>query len=879
MKNSGRWRIGALASAVLLLGSLASLQAQALALGRMTVQSALGEPLRAEVDIVEINPEEAASLKAAVASAEAFKAAGLDYTAAAAAGLSIKLERRPGGRAYLKVSSSRPVTEPFVDIIIEANWATGRISRDYTMLLDPPNLRARAAPVEPNAPLLSRAPLAPVPPIPAAAPAAKLQTPRAALPPAVAIRPGPSAKPVVVEKAAASDKQLTVKRGDTASAIAAQNMPGSVSLDQMLVAMLRGNPDAFVGGNVNRLRSGAVLDIPQAEAANAVSASEATRTIVAQSTDFNAFRRKLAGNAPATQITNADRQASGKVQANVQDRAPASATPDKLTLSKGEVQGKAASMSEEAIASEKQAKATASRIAELSKNIAELNLLTAAPGSGAAAVVAPSPASAGIPVAAPEGLASPASVTAPTPGSETMPPALGAPVASAPEPAASEAASAVAAVSPPTQATPAAPSAPESGLMEKLQENPLLLPGIAALLALLAGLGFYRYRQNGKKGQVDSSFLESRLQPASFFGASGGQRVDTSETHGTGVSMAYTPSQLDAAGDVDPVAEADVYLAYGRDLQAEEILREALHSYPTRVAIHGKLLEIYAKRQDVKAYESAAIDAFKLTQGSGPEWAYMAEAGRKLDPSNPMYQAKDTPAVNGRTSNEPLSANLTGATSLAATLGATPLRTVDLDLDFSMDDELEPVTTPAAISVSSPYNAHSTATAPIIDAPDATSSKDLAMGLDLDLDLDLDLFRGTAPLTGASAATPSLASQAPDEPDFDFDAGMDFTTESHTQPLPLAATQAQASRPADSGMLEFDMSSLSLDLDSAPPTQAPGASDADDTQDPLEIKLLLAEEFSALGDADGARSLADEVVGKASGTLKAKAQAFLNTLP
>ena len=848
MKNSGRWRIGALASAVLLLGSLASLQAQALALGRMTVQSALGEPLRAEVDIVEINPEEAASLKAAVASAEAFRAAGLDYTAAAAAGLSIKLERRPGGRAYLKVSSSRPVTEPFVDIIIEANWATGRISRDYTMLLDPPNLRARAAPVEPNAPLLSRAPLAPVPPIPAAAPAAKLQTPRAALPPAVAIRPGPSAKPVVVEKAAASDKQLTVKRGDTASSIAAQNKPGSVSLDQMLVAMLRGNPDAFVGGNVNRLRSGAVLDIPQAEAANAVSASEATRTIVAQSKDFNAFRRKLAGNAPATQITNADRQASGKVQANVQDRAPASATPDKLTLSKGEVQGKAASMSEEAIASEKQAKATASRIAELSKNIAELTLLTAAPGSGAAAVAAPSPASAGIPVAAPEGLASPASVTAPTPGSETMPPALGAPVASAPEPAASEAASAVAAVSPPTQATPAAPSAPESGLMEKLQE-------------------------------VDSSFLESRLQPDSFFGASGGQRVDTSETHGTGVSMAYTPSQLDAAGDVDPVAEADVYLAYGRDLQAEEILREALHSYPTRVAIHGKLLEIYAKRQDVKAYESAAIDAFKLTQGSGPEWAYMAEAGRKLDPSNPMYQAKDTPAVNGRTSNEPLSANLTGATSLAATLGATPLRTVDLDLDFSMDDELEPVTTPAAISVSSPYNAHSTATAPIIDAPDTTSSKDLAMGLDLDLDLDLDLFRGTAPLTGASAATPSLASQAPDEPDFDFDAGMDFTTESHTQPLPLAATQAQASRPADSGMLEFDMSSLSLELDSAPPTQAPGASDADDAQDPLEIKLLLAEEFSALGDADGARSLADEVVGKASGTLKAKAQAFLNTLP
>ena len=140
MKNSGRWRIGALASAVALLGSLASLEAHALALGKITVQSALGEPLRAEVDIIDINAEEVSSLKARVASPEAFKAAGLEYNAAIAAGLDVKLQRRADGRAYLRLTSQRAVTEPFVDLILEANSSSGRLSRDYTMLLDPPGL-------------------------------------------------------------------------------------------------------------------------------------------------------------------------------------------------------------------------------------------------------------------------------------------------------------------------------------------------------------------------------------------------------------------------------------------------------------------------------------------------------------------------------------------------------------------------------------------------------------------------------------------------------------------------------------------------------------------------------------------------------------------
>lgn len=898
MKKSGQWRIGALASAVALLGSVASVQVQALTLGRMTVQSALGETLRAEIDIVDINPEEAASLKATVASPEAFKAAGLDYNAVAASGLDLQLERRPNGRAYLRVLSNRPITEPFVDLIVEAKWASGRISRDYTMLLDPPSLRARAAPLTPNAAQLPRAPLTAGGPAPAARPVA----PPARLTPLAPVASSPpAARAPVPERAVTNARQLTVKRGDTAGAIAGLNKPASASLDQMLVALLRSNPEAFIGGNVNRIKSGAVLEIPGAEAASAVSASEARQTIVAQSADFNAFRRKLAASALTTQVISADRQAGGKVQAKVEGPAPASPTPDKLTLSKGQIQGKASSVNEEKIARDKESAAAASRIAELSKNIAELNKLNGVPGTGPSA--GQPPVTAAIVVPTPAALAQPAAT--PAAAAETPPkvPAANAPLSNAPITSASDIsasdtsagqttpaaatgasqpaplASAPAPVTAKKSAPPAAPPVPEPGMLDPLLENPWFGPAIALLIALLAALGLHRFRQHKKKGQVDSSFYESRLQPDSFFGASGGQRVDTSERTAAPSSMAHTPSQFDAAGDVDPVAEADVYLAYGRDAQAEEILKEALRSYPARVAIYAKLLEIYAKRQDIKAFEAVATDAFRLTQGYGPEWAHITETGRQLDPANPMYQTKGAPAANARAPSTPAAIDPPTAV-LAATTASATQQPVDLDLDFSLDDQPESATMPAVMSVSSPYQQSLAARSPNQKPATPASFNDLDIDLDLDFDLNSDLpaDRANAVSPHASSAAHPLASKEAGASGHDFVShSMDFTSDALTQPLPLTASRTQPAPFVDSTMLEFDMSSLSLDL--GPTTQAPDLVTAGDAEDPLEVKFLLAEEFRALGDSDGARSLADEVVAKASGSLKAKAQAFLNALP
>ncbi len=381
------WRTTALAVAVAAVLGCASWDANALGLGNATVRSALGEPLRAEIDIVEITPEELASLRANVATPEAFRAAGLEYSPALS-GVQISLQQRPNGRPFLLVTSPRPVNDPFVDLILETQWASGRVVRDYTMLFDPPQLR-QAAPATPR--------VAPLPPVaaspaqpaartaPAPAPAAPATQPRAGRTAPVAPRPAAAAAPV----AAAEGEKVTVERGDTAGRIAAAHRPPTVSLDQMLVALLQANPDAFVAGNVNRLKAGVVLQMPSAQEAGQVPSGAATRTIIAQSRDFNEFRRRLAEGVPTTQGPASERQASGRVQTEVQDKTPAAPTPDKLTLSKGAVQGRSV---EERIAREREAKDAATRLAELDKNIAELNKLQSSTVAPAAATPGSAPA-------------------------------------------------------------------------------------------------------------------------------------------------------------------------------------------------------------------------------------------------------------------------------------------------------------------------------------------------------------------------------------------------------------------------------------------------------------------------------------------------------
>jgi len=397
--------------------------------------------------------------------------------------------------------------------------------------------------------------------------------------------------------------------------------------------------------------------------------------------------------------------------------------------------------------------------------------------------------------------------------------------------------------------------AAEPSMLDALTDSPYLLPGAGLLAALLAGLGFYRYRNraDAKRGS-DSSFLESRVQPDSFFGASGGQRVDTSDASAGSSSMGFSLSQLDAIGDVDPVAEADVYLAYGRDLQAEEILKEAMRANPDRLAVRTKLLEVYAKRRDTKGFELLAVQLFSLTKGTGPDWEKAQSMGLSIDPENPLYQPGGHPEEILRDGDkvfvEPL-----GATTLPASAGTTGA--------------------PSGFLPSQPAESE---------------------GGSIDLDLDLDLGAVAEPPPGAMETTRALSTDA-------------VPGVQTTQPLAASAAPADDLPPMD-----FDLGDLSLDLPPvAPPTAAPAAPVADpkaeepildfgdfqvsaegplsepvpfsqepelppDADDPISRKLELAEEFRQIGDLEGARDLLEEVVSKSQGSLKTKAQTMLDEL-
>jgi pilus assembly protein FimV len=869
-------------AALLCVGLAQHTDAQALALGRIVVQSALGEPLRAQVDIPEINAEEASSLTVGLASGQAFTAAGMDFNPALS-NLQITLQRRPDGRAYLQLSSFRPVTEPFVDLIIEANWSSGRVVRDYTLLFDPPRLRA-ATPVAPVAPGVSAAP----------APAAS-SAPATSTTPAPAAR-APAASAAVlppVQAAPATPSQVTVAAGDTAGRIAEANRPASVSLDQMLVAMLRSNPKAFIGNNVNRLRAGVVLDLPSASEASAVSAGEARQVIAAQSRDFNEFRRRLAGAVPEAEVGQADRQAAGSVRTEVQDASPAVTAPDRLTLSKEAKPGQTAP--EAKIAQQRQAQDASTRAAELKRNIdelAKLNPTAPAPAPAAQAPAAPAPATAPAVLATPAtpAPATPAPAAAPAPAPEVPAVNVPAPVAGAADPAATPVAGAPAEPAPAAQApapepavTPApvlapapvpAPLPDEPGLIDQLRENPLVLPIAGALLALLAGLGFYRLRQRNKGASVDSSFLESRLQPDSFFGSSGGQHIDTADASVSGSSMVYSPSQLDAAGDVDPVAEADVYLAYGRDLQAEEILKEAMRSAPTRVAIHSKLLEIYAKRRDAKAFEVVATEAYNLTQGQGPEWEHACDLGKELDPSNPLYQPGGSPAVKLAAAAAVAGGALNTRPFEASTI--SPDSDNDsgaLDLDFSFDEPAAAPASKADASVSGMDDLNLTAA--LTDLPDEPADAPPSMSMDFDLDFPSER-PPLAPAEPASIPSAPVVEAEALAPTFDESEVIPDFAANEPEPMELDAPAA-SSASAGNDLMSFDLNGLNLDLDEGSQAVLSEAEQVTE-ESPLDTKLSLAEEFRAIGDLEGARSLAEEVLAEASGTLKTKARTFLSDL-
>jgi pilus assembly protein FimV len=941
--------IGIVASALW----LAACAAHAAGLGRLTVLSPLGQPLLAEVEVVALQPGEDDGLSARLASRDAFSAAGIEISPALL-GVRVDIVRR-NNRPVLRLTTKQPVNDPFLDLLIELQWPSGRLVREYTFLLDPPDYRNRpviaaAPPATPPAPQSQATPqtqpvpqaeapqaqpapqsapepaaqAAPAPQAQAAPPAATEEKPSEEKPAAseekpegaepkaappieqqpIPATPAAEAKPPEKEAPAAAEAPkeeasqpatYEVKKGDTLGAIARANLQPGVTLNQMLIAIFRANEEAFIRGNVNLVRTGKILNIPSADAIGSVDREEANRLVKEQREQFIEYRSRLAA-VPAPVEGGAQREAAGPIEPKPQATPPA-APSDQVRLSKSEpgkpaAPGSRAAREDDAAARERALQEAQSRTSDLEKNVADLQKLLELKNQQLAELekkagskpAAPPPqpqAKAETPAAKPPAAEKPAAAPGAAPAQPAPPPA---PKAEAPKPEAPKAEPpkpqpAAPAAQPPAQvaqapAQPAAPPAqkkveapkpkakpapppPEPSLLDEFLDNPLYLAALGAVVVLLLGYAAWSWR---KKKAAHAKFQDSVLGAAA---AGGGAAALHEPTANTATSVSQAPVSQAPAGmeaeEVDPIAEADVYMAYGRDAQAEEILKEALQKDANRTTVHAKLLEIYANRKDTRAFEQTALKLKNLTHGSGPEWEKAAALGRSIDPQNNVYGDVSAPPAAG------------GAAPAAA---AAP--TLDFDLggssqggpaapDISLD---EPAKESTSTSVDLELGATNTLK---IDkqAPDETlAAAEAPKSAGDALDFNLDLGGADEPKADAPAAS-KPAEEASGGLDFNLDLGgpgekKPEAPQPPPQPVPAA--------PIDLGEISLDLGAPAEE-----PAAAPAAS-GDPKWQEVATKLDLAKAYEEMGDKDGARELLGEVMKDGDNAQKGQAEQLLAKL-
>lgn len=899
--------------ATLLAAALAvlPLATHAAGLGKINVLSSLGQPLKAELEVT-ASRDEALSLVARVASIEAFRQAGIEYSPALVNLRFSKDIRERGGRRYIELSTDRPLNEPFIDMLVELNWASGRLVREYTFLLDPPELAAKAPPVAVAAPVADAAPAAR--PIPAEAQTRPVPESR---PPAAAERAVmPAAKPA----AATSTATRTVVPGDTLGKIAAQTMPSGVSLDQMLVSLFRSNQDAFDAGNMNRLKAGKILSIPDAETASRVSAGDARKEVVAQAADFNAYRQRLAGAAASGKARDegVKQEVRGKIAPRVEDKTPLPAGKDKLEVSRTEMardakgkplQGRIASLEEDLVARDRALKEAGSRIAELEKNLNDLKKLAELKSKGgadlqaAAQAAKPAPAEAKKPEPAAAAAAKPAEAPKPAEPAKSADAAKPAepPKAVDAKPAETGVPKPADGDKPPPPKKKPAPPPPPPPEPDFLEENGPLVFGGGAVLAMLFGwLGLSAYRKKKAAKAAGGAALEDAdLSAHSVFSgttiAPPPSEQESSQFSTTGMGM------VAAQDTVDPVVEADTFMAFGRDAQAEEILLDALkvEPQPQAIPIRMKLLEIYSARRDAGKFESVARELHELTGGSGETWDKVVSLGLALDPNNGLYGS----AVSADPT-ETVVVNLQATTILQGGEAAIPATeaaaidssAMDFDLDLGATGGAEAPAEAAAESSGLDFDLDLGATssaAPV--TADSPKSDDVILDIDFEMPAKPaapDESSGLDfPMSAAAPATaPASESVPPAAPVMDgnaIDFSFDLGTPETAAPAPAsdAAVSPLAEMSLDIPAVEvapvapaLDLGGLSLELDA--PGEAATAAPATDVPDNPEVatKLELAAAYEEMGDRDGAKELYLEAVNEGSPTQQEAARAKLAVL-
>ncbi|AZC36513.1 FimV/HubP family polar landmark protein [Pseudomonas chlororaphis] len=847
--------------------ALSSGMAQALGLGELTLKSTLNQPLVAEIELLDVKDLTAAEVVPSLASPEDFAKAGVDRQAFLN-DLSFTPVLNANGKSVLRVTSSQPLSEPMVKFLVQVMWPNGRLLRDYSVLLDPSKFSPQTA---------------------EAAAQSATQAPAIAAPVTGAGKPA----------------QYTTSARDTLWEIAAKARNGG-SVQQTMLAIQALNPDAFIDGNINRLKTGQVLRLPDAVQSTSLPQPQAIAEVAAQNTAWRQGRRL----APR----GAQQQLDGTRRAGA-DKAPAQgAVKDSLSLvsaESGKARGKGAAGDSQALsnklavtqesldAARRDNAELKSRMTDLQSQLDKLQRLIELKNDQLAKLQAEG-----------AGAAAPAQPTAAMPAQLAEQPAT--PAAPVTDPAAAPGET-------PTEAAPAQAQTPASDedKFNDLLTNPILLglAGGGAVLVLLLLLLLARRRKAQQEAEKHLRMARALSEEAEL-----SKDLDLPESSFEGlevpppsVKLAPAPAPAPVVAPVvatapvaaavehpaDVLDQAQSHIDGGRLNQAAAILEEAVKLEPQRSELRLKLMEVYGHQGDRSAF--VAQERQLVANGKNhaeveqlksrfPAMAAVAAAGlgaaavaaaldaqyvKELLLDEPQEPAP-APAIDDLDTDFDLSLDDLEAASPASLAAPAVPAQVEPELDeFPLDDDL---------SFESVLQQQTEAK----ESLDDLSDFDLDLGEDLpaaaqaDEDFLLSLDDDLKDLPAVEV--PTVTEAALDDLELPADFDLSLADEMDAQP---AAKDAFVSE-LDDVNAELDRLSQSLEQPAlAEPTftaeDAAGSADEGDFDflsgsDEVATKLDLAQAYIDMGDNDGARDILGEVISEGNDGQKSEAKEMLARL-
>lgn len=644
------FRKTAVASALLL--ALVSPKIFALGLGELDMRSALNQPMDAVIELTSATSADMDDIEVSLASLQDHARAGLSK-ASILANFSFTLEKNAAGKPVVRIRSDEAVREPYLEFMLELDWSRGHLLRQYTVLVDPPVMMPAEAPPKPVAPV-SRAV---TPPPVTRAPVAR---PVPARPPVAA----PSTVTVAPTPPAGASEYGPIRRNETLWSIAERLRPGNdVSVEQMMLALQRANPHAFEGNNINRLRAGVTLAVPDRDAVLAMSTREARAETRRQYAEWQsrgtqtsaASAPAAAESAAATEPAETEQPAvdaslaeAGPGESRLQLMAPdediaaeaeaGSAAPGNTAESAPGARQQLALAAEEVAAERAQSQELRSRVGELEDQVNTMKRLLELKDDELARLQQSVSGDTELPAE----VSVDTEVSAETEDAAAdMTPAVSATDTETETAAATE-----------TETTTAATLTDQAaGLVNRLMSNPLLA-GLGVLVALLlGGILWATARARSSQGMLDDDLTMER-QLAEEAGRDSFRSVpdvpiSEAADEEPEIEEEAPVETMHEEADSDPLTEADVYLAYGRIQQAEDVLLSALQSHPDNADARLKLLEVYHSAGNAAAFDQAAATFHEMQGDQDERWERIAAMGLALSPHNALYGGAPAAAEGG----------------------------------------------------------------------------------------------------------------------------------------------------------------------------------------------------------------------------------------